>query len=296
MPLNVPKSYEYTPVSSGETIINTKVSKRARAYAGGTFFRSRERGQQTNSIKVDLDENRTQHVGDLIVHFDAIRSSEMLISSDEIQLEIFSINLNWNQEIEIIGEGSAISRVRFIGIMGQISVGGLISEHGPFTMGSIIRLPNITFKLTGSLTAGTVTKIVPRVKRYPLTWTPKTIDVGGFPVTIYGWSIDRLRQAVNADLTGWIYMPRRPSGPGLTDGEDVTDNKVDADLLQTFSTIVLTGGDGLPLYPSGLSTGPDRTLIHLNYSEEDDGSLGVVNQIFEWNGKSSTDGFWDVYA
>ena len=292
MPLNVPKSYSYIPLVQGETIINTKVSKRARGYIGGTFFRSKDRGQQANSIKLDLDENRSQQVGDLIVHYDVIKSNEMLISPDEIKLEIFKFDLNWYEEIEIIGEGSAISRVRFIGIMGQIS----FSDYGPFKTGSIIRTPKAMFIIHGSLTPGAVTRIVPRVKKYPLQWITKSIDNEGVPETIQGWSIDSLRSAVNADPTSWIYMPLRPSAAGLTDGEDVTDTQIDADLLVSFSLTSLTGGDGLPTYPTGFNTGPDRTLIHLNYSEQDDGSLGVVNQILEWNGSSSTDGFWDVYA
>ena len=54
MPLNVPKAYTYTPVSSGETKVISKVAKRSRLNIGGTYFRSIERGQQANLIKIDL--------------------------------------------------------------------------------------------------------------------------------------------------------------------------------------------------------------------------------------------------
>lgn len=295
MPLNVPKAYTYTPVSSGETKVITKIAKRSRLNIGGTFFRSIERGQQANLIKIDLDENRNAQLGDVIIHNDVININEMLISSDDIKLEIYDNQLNWYEEIRVFGKGSAISSVEFISISRRLSVGGTIATYGPYAMGSVIRLPKITFSLQGSLTEGIPTVIKPRFKKYPLNWIAKTTDVDGFPVTSYGWSIEDLRASINADPTAWVYMPKRGSVAGAKDGEDIQDEGVDSLLLVSFSSTPMSGGDGLPTYPSGLHTGPDRTLIHLNYSEKDDGSLGVVNQILEWNGSSGTNGFWDVY-
>ena len=296
MPLNKTKVYTYTPVSSGETKVITKVSTRSRLYIGGTYFRSKERGQQANMIKIDLDENRSRRVGDVIIHNDVINQTEMLISSDDIKLEIYDSKLNWYEEIRVFGKGSAISSVEFISISRRLSVGGTIATYGPYKIGSVIRLPNITFSMQGSLTEGLPTVIKPRFKKYPLSWIAKTVETdGGVPSTTYGWSIEGLRALINADPEAWVYMPRRNTAVGALDAEDIQDEGIDSLLLESFSSTPMAGGDGLPTYPTGLHTGPDRTLIHLNYSEKDDGSLGVVNQILEWNGSSGTNGFWDIY-
>lgn len=295
MPLNKTKVYTYTPVSSSETKLITKVSTRSRLNIGGTYFRSKERGQSANLIKISLDENRNQRVGDVIIHNDVININEMLISQDDIKLEIYENRLNWYEEIRIFGKGSAISSAEFISNSRHLSFSSTSTTYGPFKVGSVIRLPKITFLLRGSLTEGVPTVIKPRFKKYPLNWVSKTIDVEGMMITKSGWSIEDLRSSINSDPSSWVYMPSRPSALGLNDGEDKQDFGVDSLLLQSFTTSAMSGGDGLPAYPTGLHTGPDRTLIHLNYSEDDDGSLRVVNQILEWNGSSGTNGFWDVY-
>jgi hypothetical protein len=93
-------------------------------------------------------------------------------------------------------------------------------------------------------------------------------------------------------------MPKRGVGTTAptTGAEDVQDDGVDADFITAVEMMSMKGGNGLPTAPVGLNTGPDRVMVHLNYSEQNDGSMGVLNQIFEWQGSSATIGSWQRYS
>ena len=298
MPLNVPKDYLFTPISSGETRIITRSARRSRLWVGGTFFRSVDLGEYTNAIRISLDENRDAQVGSLIVHNTAIVSSKMYFDSGDTQVEIFDNQLDWFEEIRIFGQGSAITSVAFISISRHLSVGEVIGVYGPFKLGDVIRTPKLVFRLTGSgLTTSPV--IRPQYKNYPLTWI--TVDIGeeGVPEMVSGWSIDQLRLSVNADQDDpLVTMPARPSDPvpPEPDGEDVQDFENDAPLLSSFPPKFMENGEGLPAYPTDIVTGPDRALVHLNYAEDLKGSLSVINQILEWSGSSATSGSWTRYS
>lgn len=63
-----------------------------------------------------------------------------------------------------------------------------------------------------------------------------------------------------------------------------------------FPETYLGGGDGLPLTPSGIITGPERSLVHINYGEDNSGNLSqLINNVYEWVGSSIKNGKWDLY-
>lgn len=63
-----------------------------------------------------------------------------------------------------------------------------------------------------------------------------------------------------------------------------------------FQETYLNGGDGLPLTPSGIMSGPERSFVHINYGEDYNGNLSeLFNTIYEWVGSSFKNGMWKVY-
>lgn len=63
-----------------------------------------------------------------------------------------------------------------------------------------------------------------------------------------------------------------------------------------FPDTYLSGGDGLPLTPVGIITGPERSFVHVNYGEDITGNLSqLVNNVYEWVGSSAKDGQWKLY-
>jgi hypothetical protein len=114
------------------------------------------------------------------------------------------------------------------------------------------------------------------------------------PVT--GWNIGALRSALANSATTWVKMPSRGTTQTPATPEDVLDTGVDEVVMTAFQKTYMNGGDGLPASPDLVLTGPDRALIHLNYAELDDGSLGEHNKVYEWVGESSAAGSWQIYA
>ena len=76
---------------------------------------------------------------------------------------------------------------------------------------------------------------------------------------------------------------------------DAQDSRIDDPTLHAFNDTYLGGGDGLPEYPVE-STGPTRALVHINYGERPDGTLGDINIVYEWVGVSQTVGEWKRYS
>jgi hypothetical protein len=298
MPLNLAKAYSYVPKVSGPVQLVTRSSRRARLTAGGTYFRSKEYGESANLIRVQVIEN-TSPEGALVVQHGALKPDEMIAwtgSNAGVEVELFENNLEWNQELRVTIEGST-TVANLYGIRWQIAGGeDFISAVGPVVSG-IFSGAGVVMKLKFTTwPAGGVLTIRARVKKIPLTRITVTTDTG----TEDGWAIPALRTAVNSDSNQWIYMPTRsgpvepPALPAA--GEDAQDTGTDAKFLTAFSLTNLAGGDGLPTSPAGLNTGPDRTLVHLNYAEKEDGSLGELNVVHEWVGDSQLIGSWQRYS
>jgi hypothetical protein len=118
---------------------------------------------------------------------------------------------------------------------------------------------------------------------------------------VYGFSIEDLRSKVQGNE--WIEMLER-SGPSTDAGGIVTPNPNPVDLqdpgtdalfLTPFDTTSFENGDGLPASPNLESTGPSRSLVHVNYGELPNGALAETNTVYEWVGDSSTAGSWKKY-
>lgn len=237
--------------------------------------------------------------GVLVVHHTVIKPDEMIFVDGMTmpQIELVDLKLRWNEEIRVQFEnGSLVAKI--YGIRWQIAPGndvllqdlGVVSNRVFVIPGVVtVKINTVDWPQNGTL------YLRPRVHRYHLVLTGST---GPDQMTSHtGWNISDLRAALNGTDT-WITMPRRPTstGTGTHGNDDGMDTESDAPFLSAFDPTNMRGGDGLPAAPIGLNTGPDRVLVHLNYSELDNGTLGELNQIFEWVGDSSTIGSWQRYA
>lgn len=160
-----------------------------------------------------------------------------------------------------------------------------------FRLSKLFRAPKISLKTARIVTPippSTTIFVTPRVRIYPLLAVSKTAEPTelGPGATTVGWSIEALRTQINAN-DPWIEMPER--------GFDQQDTDVDADFLLPFDRRFFAGGDGLPANPNAETTGPFRSIVHVNYGEQPDGSLGELNTIYEWVGDTSLVGKWVAY-
>lgn len=308
MPLNEPKNYAFVPNPVGPVRLVTRSSRRSRLWAGGSFWRSFERGESANLIQITCVEDLSgaEPEGLLVVHHTVVKPDEQIFATgfSSPDVKIFELSLLWDEEIRIEKEGASLVARKY-GIRWQISGGEEVrAELGTVVQNRLVIGPGVSFKLdanAGSWPAGAVVFLRPRVHRYPLVVTGVTD-----PVTMtstIGWNIDALRASLNGSDT-WVRMPNRPKGSSgsgflsgpMAGGEDRMDDGTDDQFLTAFATTNMTGGDGLPANPVGLNTGPDRVLVHLNYAERDNGSMGEVNQVFEWVGDTAVQGSWQRYA
>jgi hypothetical protein len=278
--------------------LTSRSATRSRLYVAGTFFRSIERGEQANLIKIAVVEDGAE--GTCVVHHTRLKPDEQIFATgmEVPTLALLKLTIDWNQELRIKFNGTEW-RAELTGIRWQIAAGptppavdlGQVHD-GLFSAG------NISFKVTGigGWPTGAVVYLRPRTRRYPLVSHVVTDQIT-MQSTI-GWDPGALRAALNADTTGFVYMPARGSAliAPTSGGEDAQDTGVDDDILSALAPTNMGGGDGLPSTPVGLNTGPDRVMIHLNYSEKDDGSMGVLNQVFEWVGDTASIGSWQRYS
>ena len=303
MPLNVPVSYKFVPHPVGPVLLKKRNSRRSRLFIGGTFFRSKEYGEQANQIRIALvDDNLLE--GALILQHMVLKPSEMIFANGvtALNIELYKLDLNWDQELWISNQNNVLV-ARLYGIRWQI--GGDQTPQprqilGSVQLGEIFVSELVSFKLvSGSVPPGTQIILRPRVHRYHLVPTSVTDPVT--TMNTIGYDPVLLRDTINNVLNdSWIRMPVRgvlgggPDSPG-TFGEDINDSNSDPEVITPFGITNMGGGDGLPLAPVGFNTGPVRVLILLNYGERENGSLGEINQVFEWVGDSAVLGSWQRY-
>lgn len=298
MPLNVKKNYTYIPSVTGSVKLVTRTGARGRLW-NETYYRSIEYGLHANLIEVGIIEDMTTPPGEgiLVTHNKTLKLNEMLSASGMSVpiMSLYSLSINWNEEIRITVE-SGLMVAKLYGIRWQIGGGEtLLATLGTVTKDRVFTTPQTSFKLSAGpadFTPGAVLYLRPRTRRYTLVSTSYTDP--NTMITTIGWDIGALRATVNADTGAWIRLPVR--GSDVQDQDGSQQPLPDAPLGVAFPMTALKGGDGLPATPAGLNTGPDRTLIHLNYAEQADGSMGVLNQVFEWVGESSSLGNWQRYA
>lgn len=335
MPLNIKKDYTFLPSPVGAVRMISRSSRRSRLWAGGSFWRSIARGEGENRIQISCveDFSDTENPqGLLVVHHTGLKQDEMLSVQNMTapSFSLFDVKLLWDEEIKVTKEGDRLVARKY-GIRWQID-GGIkyTVELGQVSPGRLFIAEGVTFKLDTNVSdwpAGGTLFLKPRHRRYPLVLTEVTNPEQA--TSTKGWDIDALRATLNGS-DPWVTMPARPqvelvtttstsggssgSGDGGSstppttttttqvvhhyDGphEDGTDTGEDDFFLSAFGPTNMGGGDGLPANPVGLNTGPDRVLVHLNYSELDDGSQGELNQVFEWVGETAASGSWQRYA
>lgn len=306
MPLNKPNLSKYKPNPIGAVKLSTRSSTRSRLTAGGTYFRSKERGELQNLLRVGAFEDGPE--GILVVHNTQLKPDEQIFPTGvSPDIELFKLDLEWNEELRIAWDPvNEVWRAAKHGISWQIAPGG--PPFGPDDLGPIKDgLLNFGFailKLTGLASWPTGATLVLRPRTYRFTLVALSVTDPVTSVVSTGWDIEALRATLNGLAPVWISMPGRGTAGDASAipptlpiaGTDVQDTGTDAPVLAVFTMRNLSGGDGLPSTPVGLNTGPDRVLVHLNYSEKDDGSMGELNQVFEWVGESATIGAWERYS
>lgn len=301
MPMNQPKNYSFTPYPTGEVKLISRSSRRSRLWAGGSFWRSVDRGESTNHIKISCLESGEEHSkrGLLVVQNDILNTYEQVQANGFLtdpNVRLTKINLKWNEEIRLIKEGGTI-RAKKYGISWQIAGETLLTDMGEVTIGKLFAVRDVVFMVHAEAWPDNATiTIKPRVHRYHLVQSEVTDPLTA--ISSVGWDIKALRATLNESDT-WVKMPKRQStsvdGSISGSNEDEIDDGADALFLEPFDFVSMSGGDGLPANPAGYNTGPFRTLVHLNYAERDNGSMGEVNQVYEWVGNSSAEGSWKLY-
>lgn len=322
MPSGGMPSYNFRPVPGGQPQIPSRSARRSRLWAGGTYFRSRDVGIDKNKISVQVFEYTSEvpgEVGELkgkciITNYNEVFSENVLGKASAI---ILDMQMKWNSSIRIINLNSSPSAWEY-SISSKIAPDAQpVSEIGPFSFSTLFQVPGkLSVKLmktTQYFTPSDEIIIQPRYRMYDLVRTSKTEtsttpgeNPGDPPVetstTTEGWDIADLRAKINAS-DPWVEMVSRSSGSGHSGGisfgglgnHDVQDHGSDDDFLTPFQEARLYGADGLPATPTGIVTGPERALVHLNYSEMQNGALGAANQIYEWAGDTAFSGEWRLY-
>ena len=295
MPLNIKKNYAFIPAPVGAVRLFTRASTRARL-TNETYYRSKEWGVQANQVMLTIVEDLTHPLipeGLLVTQHTVLNPVEMTAATGMSlpAVSIYSMNMNWDEEIRVTSENGVLV-AKLYGIRWQIGGGEtLLATLGQVIKNRIFNCQQASFKLSAGpsdFPTGAIFYLRPRTRRYHLVSTSVTDPITMISTT--GWDIGALRVAVNTDVDAWITMPERGTG------DDIQDTGTDAMNAIAFTMTPLKGGDGLPVSPAGLNTGPDRALMHLNYSEQQNGSFGVLNQVFEWVGETSSLGSWQRYS
>lgn len=298
----------YTPPArpGTEAQLRTCSSRRARLWAGGTYFRSREPGLQANNLSIEVIEHTPPT--------DPSPDGVCIVTNHNLSIEesvtgpatatMLRLSLRHGQTVRI-EDLDTQPRARVYSISIKIAPDApVITDLGPFTFSTLFHTAGLlSVRLTPDtslFTPDAAIVITPRTRLYRLETTTTTDPDTGLQVT--GWDIARLRAAINAG-DPWVEMLER-SGP-VDDGSgvftpvpnppDVQDDGRDAPFLTPFGQAWLSGGDGLPASPTNEATGPTRALVHVNYGEAPNGEAQEVNVVYQWVGSSALDGSWQPY-
>lgn len=318
MPSGLLPSYGFKPTGSGLPNLRTCSSRRARLFAGGTYFRARDPGLQGNLLQgsvVQLDDPADgTGEGFFVLTNQNLKYSENITGAD-VDVRILALKAEptdlWiidDLDTAPVAHYYSISlRIRFAIQNGDPYVLPDPLQVKPFQFGTLFssgKLSVFLEKNTAGFTPGQKLFVMQRAHLYPLltvSKTPPLDETGAQPPDVFGFSIEDLRSKVQADE--WIEMLER-SGPSTDAGGIVTPNPNPVDLqdpgtdslfLTPFDTTSFGNGDGLPASPNLESTGPSRSLVHVNYGELPNGALAEMNTVYEWVGDSSTAGSWKKY-
>lgn len=304
---DAPKTGSYTPNPVGPVFLTTHSSTRSRLNAGGTYFRSVEYGQAANLIQVAAIEDTSVSEAICVVLHTVLAAESVIGTGITPELTLFKLAIDWFAQVKIAFDVATSSwRATLQGIRWQVAPGPAPypdQDLGPVKDG-LFSAAGVTFKITGLASWPTSATVVLRPRTHRFTLVPLAYTDPATSVVSTGYDIEALRGALNGDATCYVTMPTRGTAGdplhvppiGATTGSDAQDGGMDAPVLTPFDFTNLTGGDGLPAAPVGLNTGPYRVLVHLNYSELADGSMGLLNEVFEWAGDSAVVGTWVRYA
>jgi len=296
-------TYSYRPVHapSPGTLLRSASAFRSRLYAGDTYFRSRGVGQEQNLLAVQVIDADAACV---ITNYDGSVSEQL---TGPATAQLLRVGLPPSDYIEIDQLHTPAPRARRYSISFKIAPPPpTLKATLSFSFSRVLSIPGqLSAKLTPGkavFTASDKIVIKPRYRVYRLApFTAPPDPVTGLP-GVSGWGIADLRAQVNAS-DPWVEMLERAftgdplGGPPVPNPNppDVQDVGADGPVLTPFPETFLTGGDGLPLIPGSEKTGPTRAIIHLNYSEAQNGALNETNVIYEWAGVTALDGRWALY-
>lgn len=282
-------------------------SRRARLWAGGTYFRSRELGLQQNKISVQViqftaPDSPAPDAICVVTNYNIDKTENVV---GPATAEVLRPQMKYDELVKI-EQLDTTPRARKYSISAQIAPPPpVVTDLGAFSFSALFHTPGLlSVKLTPSASVFAPTDeivIQPRYRVYRLE-TISVTDPDTQQETL-GWDIAKLRAAINAN-DPWVEMKER-SGP-TDDGsggppipnpnpEDVQDDGSDAKFLTPFDETFLSGGDGLPDSPNNEVTGPTRSIVHVNYGEAPNGELKEVNVVYNWVGESATEGQWQRY-
>lgn len=312
-------TYTFRPPSRPNVPVQLRgcSSKRARLWAGGTYFRVREPGLSGNNISVEVFEY-TPYTGPGTGEAYCVVTNQNLKYDENVKGPIDTTSLNlvgtyadlWIIEpLNSTPHAKKYSISLRIAFQRQTSSPVLPSptDLGEYTIGKLFVDPgklSVKTVENGSIfTPTSAISIAPRTRIYQLSgWFPPPPVDPLAPIPPPGWDIANLRSQINAN-DPWIEMLER-SGP-IDDGlggsipnpnpPDVQDEGTDSLSLTPFAAVLLAGGDGLPDNPVRENTGPSRSIVHVNYGELQNGSLGEHNTVYEWAGDSASAGSWIKY-
>jgi hypothetical protein len=184
------------------------------------------------------------------------------------------------------------------------------TELGEFTFGKLFTSGKLSVQLTkksSPYASGDRIFIASRTRLYSLSkrteLPPADPTTGVVPPLPDGFKIDELRAKVNAS-NPWVEMKERTPVPAAPEGGgqlpavtyiDAQDKLQDELVLTPFTLKNLQSGDGLPDNPNVEKTGPSRSIVHVNYGELENGTLGEHNTVYEWVGDSASAGSWKKY-
>lgn len=311
MPSGSMPSYDYRPsVKSTELAkVRTCSSRRARL-TNDTYFRVREPGLPGNNISVEMIEYEPEEDAVVVVTNHNIKYSENV--DGPAITKFLSLNKAKATDLWIIRDVTTTPRIEYNSISLRIAFqmsDAVTTQLGAFAFDKVFSSGKLSVQLTkndAQAASNSIISIAPRHRIYRLKWGSKTTEAtaDGPGETTYGWDIDDLRAQINAS-DPWIEMkPRTPKpaepeggGPMPERGKliDAQDDGEDAVWLTPFAETFLSGGDGLPDIPTVEKTGPTRSLVHVNYGEKDDGTLGEANIMYEWVGDTAKVGVWKAY-
>lgn len=291
-------TYAYRPTSAGEPLLRTVSSRRARLFAAGTFFRARDPGQAGNLLSVTIvDYGGDPREGYCLVTNYALSTSENVATPPGVSVELLKLNLKPLQQL-VIDSLTTTPAAKIYSISCKIAPPPpvLLETLSLLGLNANLAAKAVVAKLkhdgTPLTPADTIT-IQQRTRIYPLV-----PDVSFDIIPQPGWNVAALRAAINAD-NPWLHMPTR--GYDAADGAIFNPISglvppVDADVLPLeMSETFLLGGDGMPADPNAERTGPVRSLVFVNYGENDKGELKPVSAVYEWAGENSTQGSWIKY-